>query len=426
MVISKFKLGPVKKLVAKNMLIQVAGRAVALLFGVIIVMIITRSLGPVGFGEYTTVFGFLGMFSVFAVIGFNTYATREIAKEEKSASNVLSSIFTLQLVVVTVVMLTAVGVAWLMPYSMGVKVGIVGGAVAIVFQVLNMAIIAYFQAKVQIWKIVLGDLSAKVVILLLALFIWKTSNDLLGFIGAVVAGNVAMFLVSFLFLNHKVKLRLRFDVKGWKRIIKELLPLSVATILSFALYKIDILTLSLVKGSEAVGYYGAAYKVVDYLILLPTFLMMVVFPLMSKASQDGVRSKTLLVKSLKLMILSGVGVLVFFVPLASWVIKVLAGSDFLKSVSFMGHTFAGSASVLQILVVGVALMFISRVFWNYFVALNRTKELIVISGVAVALNTVLNVLLVASWSFIGSAVATVLSELCCLVMYVVLFVRRKI
>ncbi|MBU1705383.1 oligosaccharide flippase family protein [Patescibacteria group bacterium] len=54
---------------SQNMTIQIAGKIAAVFVGLGIMAILTRSLGPEGFGEYTTAVTFLQLFGVIVDFG---------------------------------------------------------------------------------------------------------------------------------------------------------------------------------------------------------------------------------------------------------------------------------------------------------------------------------------------------------------------
>ncbi len=79
--------------VAENYLIQVLGKTLSILFGLITVGILTRTLGDTGFGEYTTAITFLSLFGVFVDFGLTLTLVQMMSKpgadEAKVVGNVL-------------------------------------------------------------------------------------------------------------------------------------------------------------------------------------------------------------------------------------------------------------------------------------------------------------------------------------------------
>ena len=55
--------------IAHNTLIQVIGKAVTVGLGLLAFAIITRTLGQDGFGQFTTVYGFLAVFGILVDLG---------------------------------------------------------------------------------------------------------------------------------------------------------------------------------------------------------------------------------------------------------------------------------------------------------------------------------------------------------------------
>ncbi|MBI4812347.1 oligosaccharide flippase family protein [Candidatus Falkowbacteria bacterium] len=55
--------------IAYNTIIQIAGKIISTALGLIAVAIMTRHLGTLGFGQYTTIITFLSFFGIIADLG---------------------------------------------------------------------------------------------------------------------------------------------------------------------------------------------------------------------------------------------------------------------------------------------------------------------------------------------------------------------
>ena len=79
---------------SKNIIIQIIGKITAVFIGLATLAILTRSLGPVGFGEYTTAITFLQLFGVIVDFGLTITLIVMIseigADQEKITGNILT------------------------------------------------------------------------------------------------------------------------------------------------------------------------------------------------------------------------------------------------------------------------------------------------------------------------------------------------
>ncbi|NIV32367.1 MAG: oligosaccharide flippase family protein, partial [Anaerolineae bacterium] len=59
-------------------------------------------------------------------------------------------------------------------------------------------------------------------------------------------------------------------------------PLMINLMLATIFFRIDVLLLKPMKGDTVVGYYSAALKYVDGLLIIPQYFTQAIFPLMSR------------------------------------------------------------------------------------------------------------------------------------------------
>ena len=64
-------------------------------------------------------------------------------------------------------------------------------------------------------------------------------------------------------------------------------PLMINLLLATVFFRIDILLLKPMKGDTVVGYYGAAYKYIDGLNIIPAYFTQAIFPLMSRYADSA-------------------------------------------------------------------------------------------------------------------------------------------
>ena len=87
---------------------------------------------------------------------------------------------------------------------------------------------------------------------------------------------------------------------------------------------------------------------------------------------------------------------------------------------FFGYDYFESIKVLQILAVCIPVRFLTTSIECPLYTLNFMKWKTSIMGLVAFLNIILNYLLIPSFSYIGAAIATVISELTLLILYLVI------
>jgi len=92
--------------------------------------------------------------------------------------------------------------------------------------------------------------------------------------------NMAFAFVIVLFLSRRyVKFLPTFDFVYWKKFLKMSFPMGASALVTFLYFKMDTILLSLLKGSEEVGIYNMAYKILENITFFPAMIVGLVLPL---------------------------------------------------------------------------------------------------------------------------------------------------
>jgi O-antigen/teichoic acid export membrane protein len=116
------------KKIALNTIISGGTRIIELALAFIIIGILTRYLGTSGFGEYSIILAFLFIFNVLADFGLYSIVVREISKPGADEKKIASNAFTIRFLIGFFIFISAFLVAYIFPYSIIVKQGILIGA----------------------------------------------------------------------------------------------------------------------------------------------------------------------------------------------------------------------------------------------------------------------------------------------------------
>lgn len=397
--------------------IQISGKVISLAIGLFSVILMTRFLGTSGYGDYNTVIALLSFFSIAADLGLYLLFTREISRFPERQSEIAGNIFTLRLVSAIVVVSLAPLVALFLPYSAIVKTAIMLGVLAFVFSSLTQVLAGVFQREFKTHFTVIGEIASRAVFLGAAiwLFFYLKEESLILLIAALIVSNLVNFVIVFLSSRKFLKIRLRFDKDYWKYAIKESFPIAASIVLGLIYFKIDIIMLSIMKTSSDVGIYGVAYKILEILIVFPAMFLGVMFPLFSRTFREEIgKFRFLFQRSLNLMIISSVPVAIGGYLLAKPLIILISGQP-----------FEASAEVLKILIIATGVIFIGNLFGHLIVVVGAQKRMVKVYLIGALTNIVLNILLIPKFSYMGAAIATLVTELT-VVGLAVLILKRSI
>jgi O-antigen/teichoic acid export membrane protein len=200
-----------------------------------------------------------------------------------------------------------------------------------------------------------------------------------------------------------------FDKKLIFNLLKKSLPIGLATLLSFFYFRIDIILLSILKGSKEVGIYSLSYKVFENTLVFWAFYIGAFYPLLAKYHNAGKREAyiNLFKNSIKIAVIAGAAVMFLGIIFSGFLVTLLAGKQFLESVL-----------PLRILLISSGLFFINAVLY-YFIFI-KEKAGILIKGLVLSLgfNVILNLLLIPRFSYVGAGITTLLTELFLLAFYI--------
>ena len=388
--------------VAKNTLIQIIGKIVSTILGLLAIAMITRYLSPAGFGEYTTITTFLAFFAVIADLGLTLITAQMLCDPKHEETEALNNLFGLRLVSAILFISLAPIIVLFFPYSPSIKIGVLICAAAFFFPALNQVVIGLFQKKLSMGRDVFSELISRAILILIVFLSLRFKLGLNGILMATVISAAANFLLHYLLACKFVKIKPEFNWFIWRKIISKSWPLAITIILNLIYLRADTLILSIFKSSVEVGLYGAAYRVIDVLTTIPFMFAGIILPILTSAWLHNNKEyfKKLLQKSFDFMAIIAIPLIVGSQLLAKPVMKFVAGSE-----------FTASGEILKFLIIAVAAIFLGTMFSHAVIAMDKQKKLIWFYVFTSASSLIAYFILIPNYSYYGAAVVTIYSEI---------------
>lgn len=401
------------KKIAYNTITSVVSKVLSTALALMIIGLMTRSLGQDGFGRYSTILAFLYIFSVLADLGLYSIAVREISKTGAAELEIANQAFSLRFWAGFLIFGLAPLVGLFFPYSVETKIGIALAAGGQWLLSNSQVLMAVFQKYLRIDKAALADTASRVVQLVLVFFAINRNWGFLSFILTFTASCLVNFLLVWLFVQKYVPLRLTWNPGYWRRMLKESFPLALSAIFVMIYFKLDTVMLSVMKPPADVGIYSAAYKILENLIFFPAMFVGLFMPMLSKYALDNrAEFKKISQKVFEFLLIFAIPLAVGGLILSSPIIKIVAGSGFLAA-----------GGVLKILILATSVIFFSSLFSNMIVALEKQKALAKIYALGAIVNFSVNLILIPRFSYWGAASSTLFTELLVAVL-MTLVIRR--
>ena len=330
------------KKIAANTIYQLIGKIVSLGITVLATVIITRTYGREIYGQFSLMQAWPALFFVIVDFGINAIATREISKDWSKAGKYFGNILLIRIIFSIILMLVLFVASRFFPYSQVLKTGITLSLLLILTQALFTSTNIIFQARLRYDLSTIGYLIGYAFILVIIFFLSRAKVDVMWISFSYVIGGFITFFVNYYFVRSLgVKPEFVLDKQLWGYLLSSSLPLGLMFVFSQINFKADALLLSVlpvpaflnVSNNEAVGLYALPYKIFEVALVMPTFFMNSLYPVMVLRMTEGKEKlKETLKQSLKFLI---VAALVFsavgyvFSPLA---INVLGGVEFEASI----------------------------------------------------------------------------------------------
>ncbi|MEK7094911.1 MAG: polysaccharide biosynthesis C-terminal domain-containing protein, partial [Patescibacteria group bacterium] len=276
------------------------------------------------------------------------------------------------------------------------------GALSFFAMTVSQMLMGVFQKHMAMWRPALAETVSRAIILFLILALAKTQATVPHMMWAFTAGNVMMLLLNFLSANKYAKVRLSVDKELLRVFVGRSWPLALSILFNLLYLKGDVIFMSLLDRSDAeIGHYGAAYKVLDVISVIPTMFMGLLLPLLTKAWAEKNRAvfHSHLQRAFDLFSLLAFPILAGAIVLSVPIMTLVAGSD-----------FAPSGTYLIILMLANTAVFFGILFSHAIVALNKQKIILPAFLFTAIIAIILYMITIPRFGATGAAWSTVASE----------------
>jgi O-antigen/teichoic acid export membrane protein len=380
-----------------------------------------RVLGVNNVGEYTTAVILVGYFEIFTNFGLSGLIIREVARDRDETSRYLANAVALRLALCLVAVPVAVAVFWFGRawFQLGTP-GVVAFmllAVALIPSNVTGALSALFNG----WErndvpaiITVVTTLARVTLGGIALL---SGTGIVGLAAVALGLNLGLIVVFAVSARRILKVRpIRPVPTDFPAMIAESYPLFLNVVLVTIFFKIDVVLLEMLKGSQTVGYYVTAYKWVDGFLIVPSTFTFAVFPALSRfAEQHSEGLRTAYEASIRVLVCLALPLAIGVVFLSGDLILLLGGRSY----------YPQSAEALTILIWFLPFSFVNGLTQYALIAVHRQRFITVAFVIAASFNIVANLLFIPTYGLYAASVVTVFSEIVLLVPFLIA-VRQSI
>ena len=220
------------------------------------------------------------------------------------------------------------------------------------------------------------------------------------FEGALLAGGAIGLLLIFALGGKTLFTGGILSLPILKTLFEETYPLTLAGFFWILYFKINQAMLGFMGSSQDLGYFAAAYKLMEAFFFLPTVFMSVSFPkLTALLSKDPNEFSKKLKADFLLLTAGGIVASSIAWAVSPWLIALVYGT-----------AFGASVSIFKILLLAIPFVFLGTMLTQTFTILGHQKVFMWMTLLMALLNLVLNYFAIPRWGASGAAWATVLTE----------------
>lgn len=380
-------------------------------------VVVARALGPGNFGELDYALAIIGLGSIIANFGFTELLYRELIKHPERRGALLGTVFVLRLGTGLITALAIIGFAFFSPIDTVSRTLLIVLAAMIPLDTLALftqPFMAEARSKVPSLISMAGwTIAAIMKIVLIALghgVIWIALTYIL---------EHALYGIAY-YLSYRRMLGQSVRFTFAPSLVPMFFKAGVTILLSgtfVMLYmRIDQILIRHFLDADAVGFYSAAVRLIEIANIIPSALVVGLYPAVLGVRQSSeeryvnrVRFQFLILISCSLVVMLG------FLLIAETLVELVFGAAFLPSVS-----------VLSIYALGFPAIFTIGKIIDVLYTDNLLRTLVLTTGLSALINISLNLLWIPEYGIEGAAWATVASfYLACVVPFFIPRSRRS-
>ena len=396
---------------SRNALILFANNAGGAALAFAIAVLIGRTLGAEGLGQYKFVIAWITPLALLADFGLGTLLTRDAARDRSAAIGLLRSANRALPWIVGAVLIAASGALLLTlltaQVAPSIAIGILLAGSLIALDPWYGLYSAMFRAFERMTPILVVNVGGLFVQLLLTAFALRTASGFIGSIGALVIVNVAQLALIGGWWRRFARPMPAHDSAAptTRELIRRAVPFALATLIGALGVRLNVLLIGWRVGDSAVGLYSAASSLFEAGRLLPNALFGALFPVLSRLAAQPAELRSVFRRSAVLLTLISSGL----------ALSLAISAPLLLHLTYR-DAFVSAAPLVQLLSVALVPSVLHGLLNVYLYSLGRENLVNRVSLIALIAQALIGGLCVAAFGAIGAALASVIVECAALVL----------
>ena len=374
-------------------------RFVALLCGGGLTIYAVRVLSVEEYGRFAIAIALITLFGLLSEMGISALTLRELVKHPERRADLFAVSMGAEVATTAVAICVMLPVALLLGYSSLVVALVAIGGFVLIFQAPFATVEAGFKSRrvmtpVGVALAVQAVVSAAVSLTLLLAGLGPEAL----MIGLAV-GAAASLAVGLWLLRTKLAFPVGLDLspRHVANFVRAGSMIAATGAVTVIYERVDVLMLSKLDSEAGVALYSIAFLVVQYVLMIPTIVGSAFFPMLIERLKGEPETAR---KEYELMIR-----LFLFISIPASIVLMLGGGEALRLV--LGEKYAGSGEPMRVFAWICTLGFLNALFWYGILASYKERAMIALMVVGLAVNVLINALLIPPLGPLGAAIGLV-------------------
>lgn len=392
--------------IGKNAVMVLVARGFDVISSVIIIAILTRSLGVEVYGKYSLVMALVFALTSLAHMGLPKILVRDISQDRSSAGKHLGVGLIFVTFMCAVVVLLSIPAIYLfkLDSTLVIVLGVAVGAemMRIFAGVFISVVIAHERMEYDM----LITLSYRLIFFILLVIVVALKLHFVFIFLAMLASYTVFLVISALVCYKKFSARPVF--RNWSGNLKylslEILPVGASFVVLQAYQYVDIFVLKFMRGFEEVALFQAPYAIILKCQLFPRILVVAFAPLLARlAFADPSYAKLAFIYSKILKY-------IFIAAIPLTILGVIYAEEFVSL--FFGKDFVRASVPFKILVFGLPVILIDFFSDATLISIGKQQLGFLSATIALVINLILDLILINKYGYMGASFAALISFVC--------------
>lgn len=246
--------------------------------------LLARNLGPENLGSYYFAISFTTIFSIIMDFGLVGVLTREVAKKNLSAKELLGTVLSVKLPLTFLALFVIFIAAQIAGYGGEVRILIYLAAIGAALDSFTVAFYGVIRGFHNLFFESISSVVFQLIVMTGGLIFMHYGFSLPFIFSSLTAASAFNFIYSYAVLRRKigVKIELHFDPELLKKIVLIAIPFGIFAVFQRVYTYLDSVMLEHFAGARYVGYYQISFRIIFALQFLPGAFIASLYPAMSR------------------------------------------------------------------------------------------------------------------------------------------------